>query len=436
MPQRPILLHGHLRSLTRILYNSDGDLLFSASKDNKPCVWYSANGERLGTFNGHNGAVWDLAVTKDSRYLLSGSADNTCKMWEVETGRCVYTWETKTAVRCVDFALGDEKALFVTDATMGQKSTIHIVPIEADPEDQTSDILRSIVILGPKVTVAVWGNLNRTIITGHEDGTVTEWNADTGDKIQAVKNHDKDITDIQFSADKSHFMTSSKDHAAYLTDSKTLKVMKRFVTERPVNSAILSPIRPHVVLGGGQDAMSVTTTSLKGNKFESRFYHAVFEDEIGRIKGHFGPINTLAFHPNGHSFSSGGEDGFIRIHHLDEDYFEFKYDEENLEELPQIALTRSPSKSAPPQFDSEENAEPIQLHLNGTTLSYENREWATEDAGVSSAVVKELMEKNNALEAENQLLKFKLGVMLDMMATTKLDALTLQQKLNAQTPQR
>ncbi|KAJ3050112.1 Eukaryotic translation initiation factor 3 subunit I, partial [Rhizoclosmatium hyalinum] len=250
---RPILLHGHLRSLTRIRYNADGDLLFSASKDNKPCVWYSANGERLGTFNGHNGTVWDLAVTQDSRYLLTGSADNTCKMWEVETGRCVFTWETRTAVRAVSFALGDEKALFVTDATMGQQSTIHIVPIESDPEDQTSEVLRTIVITGPKATVAVWGNLNRTIITGHEDGTITEWNADTGAKIKSAKNHDKDITDIQFSKDKSHFMSSSKDHAAYLTDSKTLKVMKRFVTERPVNSAILSPIRPHVILGGGQD---------------------------------------------------------------------------------------------------------------------------------------------------------------------------------------
>lgn len=28
------------------------------------------------------------------------------------------------------------------------------------------------------------------------------------------------------------------------------------------------------------------------------------------------------------SFASGGEDGYIRIHHLDPDYFTFKYDEE------------------------------------------------------------------------------------------------------------
>jgi translation initiation factor 3 subunit I len=117
----------------------------------------------------------------------------------------------------------------------------------------------------------------------------------------------------------------------------------------------MSPVRPHVILGGGQDAMSVTTTTAKGNKFEARFFHQVFETEIGRVKGHFGPINTLAFHPNGRrydlillryplmfmilfslhffSFSSGGEDGFIRIHHLDPDYFDFKYSEESFDDL-------------------------------------------------------------------------------------------------------
>ena len=38
--------------------------------------------------------------------------------------------------------------------------------------------------------------------------------------------------------------------------------------------------------------MNVTTTSLRQGKFETRFWHKVFEEEVGRVKGHFGPINT------------------------------------------------------------------------------------------------------------------------------------------------
>jgi hypothetical protein len=37
-------------------------LLFSSAKDNAPSVWYSINGERLGTYKGHGGAVWCIDV--------------------------------------------------------------------------------------------------------------------------------------------------------------------------------------------------------------------------------------------------------------------------------------------------------------------------------------------------------------------------------------
>lgn len=74
--------------------------------------------------------------------------------------------------------------------------------------------------------------------------------------------------------------------------------------------------------------MDVTTTSSRQGKFETRFYHLCFEEEIGRVKGHFGPINTLAFLPNGRGYASGGEDGYIRLHHFDDNYFKFKFSEE------------------------------------------------------------------------------------------------------------
>ena len=47
-----------------------------------------------------------------------------------------------------------------------------------------------------------------------------------------------------------------------------------------------------VLVGGGQEAMNVTTTSSRQGKFETRFWHKIFEEEVGRVKGHFGPINT------------------------------------------------------------------------------------------------------------------------------------------------
>jgi translation initiation factor 3 subunit I len=98
---KPILLQAHERSLTKILYNKDGDLLFTASKHNRPNVWWSINGERLGTYNGHNGTIWDMAVSSDSSQLITASADQSCIIWDCETGEFflfIFSYLTATSI--------------------------------------------------------------------------------------------------------------------------------------------------------------------------------------------------------------------------------------------------------------------------------------------------------------------------------------------------
>lgn len=142
----------------------------------------------------------------------------------------------------------------------------------------------------------------------------------------ANTDHSGDIIDMQMYKNDTMFITASKDTTAKLFDSQSLLCLKTYKTERPVNSAAISPTHDYVVLGGGQDAMEVTTTSTKAGKFDSRFFHLIYEEEFARLKGHFGPINSLAFHPDGKSFASGGEDGFVRVNAFDNTYFDNIFD--------------------------------------------------------------------------------------------------------------
>ncbi|KAJ8935364.1 hypothetical protein NQ318_021630 [Aromia moschata] len=121
---------------------------------------------------------------------------------------------------------------------------------------------------------------------------------------------------MQWNKDCSMFITASKDHTAKLFDAEDLLLLKTYKTDRPVNSASISPIFEHVVLGGGQDAMDVTTTSTRVGKFDSRFFHMVFKKNL----------EGVAFHPDGKSYSSGGEDGYVRVHTFDSSYFEYNFD--------------------------------------------------------------------------------------------------------------
>jgi len=70
--------------------------------------------------------------------------------------------------------------------------------------------------------------------------------------------------------------------------------------------------------------MSVTTTAGKVGKFETRFFHLIYEEEFGSVKGHFGPINALAINPNGRNYASGAEDGYVRLHQFDKSYLDMR----------------------------------------------------------------------------------------------------------------
>ena len=75
---------------------------------------------------------------------------------------------------------------------------------------------------------------------------------------------------------------------------QSFEVLKEYKSAAPINSAALSPIFDHVLIGGGQDAAAVTTTNAKSGYFEARFFHKVFAEEFANARGHFSPINSGA----------------------------------------------------------------------------------------------------------------------------------------------
>jgi len=328
---RPILLSGHERALTQVKYNRDGDLIFSCAKDQQICVWFSHNGERLGTYHGHVGAIWTVDIDPTSTLLASGSADNTIRLWDVKSGKCLKTWEFPTAIKRVEFNEDGTKLLGVTEKRMGHLGTIVCLDINVDVDaEQTDERALTIVCEDSKATVAGWSYLSKYIIAGHEDGSVSQYDAKTGESLFTIQAHDlgSPIVDLQWSEDRTYFITACKDKTSKLISANDLEVRKTYVADTPLNSAAMTYKKDFVILGGGQAAMDVTTTSARQGKFEARFYHKIFEEEIGRVRGHFGPLNTVACDPTGKSYCSGGEDGYVRVHHFDKGYFDFTYEVE------------------------------------------------------------------------------------------------------------
>lgn len=289
-----------------------------------------------------------MAPDPSTTLLASGAADNTIKLWHVETGACLRTLDFPTAIKRVEFSEDGGLLLGVTEKRMGHLGAIAVVPIdlpvsarggpaEAIPEQADAPSL-TITCAESKPTMAGFSALSEYILAGHEDGSLSQFDARTGEKLYTVPGvHAAAVTDLQWGPDRTYFITASKDKTAKLHGAATLETFKTYVTDTPLNSAAVAPGKPYVVLGGGQAAMDVTTTATRQGKFEARLYHKVFEEEIGRVRGHFGPLNTVAVHPRGEGYASGGEDGYVRLHWFDRPYFDFMYEVERELDKEQLA---------------------------------------------------------------------------------------------------
>ncbi|EFA75260.1 WD40 repeat-containing protein [Heterostelium album PN500] len=322
---RPLHLRLHERPITHIQFNREGDLLFVAAKDKTVSLWYTSNGERLGTYL-CGGVVYSLDVDQNTKYMVTASADSKLILWDVKTGRQIESISFEVSARWVEFSQGDKQILVVTDQIMGCQATVHV--FNFDPENVVNKITPAFTFDPPniKITQATWSPMNKTILASCEDGFVRIYDVETRKLVHTITDHTKMVTKIVWMKHRIMFLTCSKDGTARLYETKTLKHLKTFDTGRPVNAAAISPLKPHIILGGGQSAESVTTTKVDSTQFKVRFYHIAYGDEIGGLIGHIGPVHSIDFTPNGKTFATGGEEGLVIINHLDNSYFEFDKD--------------------------------------------------------------------------------------------------------------
>merc|ERR1712086_957675 len=194
---QPIGLKGHTRSITCVQYNRDSDLLFTCVKDSTPTLWYTGNGERVGTFNGHTGANTKLHVSADSSLVMTGSADMYAKLWNVRDGTCIKSFRHSTPVRAVGINLGNDQVLCSNDPVMKQEPSIFIYDVDEYDDGEAKDpdaVAKPVVTLlghSSKINQAIWGPMNETIFSCSDDGTVKLWNPEARKCIGTIDAHEQ-----------------------------------------------------------------------------------------------------------------------------------------------------------------------------------------------------------------------------------------------------
>jgi len=342
---KPIILQGHSRPIKDIKFNKDGDLIFTASNDRSVTLWAAETGERIGTFD-HLAAINNITLTQDSKILISGDNTGISYFWEVNTGKLLKKIETepKYNVRSTDLSYGD-KMLSVSfgGRVKDSESFIYVYSLDdilrADTDKDCTILqgklqpLKQIKSNSSKFVNCRWINTNRNIVATKEDGTINLIDFDSREIVKTAKIHSETIMDMDISRKEEVIITASKDGKAQIINPDTFEIMHTLHPNDPtrnLNSCKISPLfsigddneeKFHALLAGGQESRDVTTTHAKKGGFELLFYNIMYGEELGAVQGHFGPVNTVAFSPDGKLIASGAEDAMIRVHRLDDEYF-------------------------------------------------------------------------------------------------------------------
>ncbi|KAI3388942.1 hypothetical protein SNEBB_006766 [Seison nebaliae] len=311
---KPLELFGHERAITKIRFNYEGDLIFTASKGEKVCVWYSHNGEQLGTYNSDRGAVFSFDVDYMTKNLISVHGEYATILWDIETGKQLRTEDEDGLVKCCGFSYSGNVYFSAVQANKDDAAYVKLFDIR-----QPQPIGEMINEFGSPYSTGTFTHLDRTFAIGLMDGTIGSFDVGERKVVKSVKDHRNAISDMQLNDVGSLMITSSQDNTCNLYSTENLELLKSYDVGCMVKSASISSKYPHLVIGTGQEASQVTTVGSK-KKFDTKFYHLIYNEEFAVVRDHFGPVNSVNFHPDGSGYASGSEDGLVKLHKFDEDY--------------------------------------------------------------------------------------------------------------------
>lgn len=328
---RPHVLNIHDRPITLVKFNFDGDFFVTSAKDGECCLIRADTCERVGIYNipGDRSAVYAVDITMDSKYVVTAKSDGKMVFYTFE-GEKVNAVQHGGVLKFVEFnQKPGEQNLVVTCNDKMKSSTDpvanRIMVWQFQPLKKMLTIAADLPMAASKVK---WGPYDESLVSIFEEGTIIIWDSKDGRQLHKIDAHRGPVTSINFTEDRMLMISCGKDQTAKLWAMDEYECIQTYETDRPLNDAVISPLykaeenpKYHILMGGGQDAKDVTTTASSSGKFETLLWHMVFCEEIGSIKGGFGPINTMAWRRDGKGFVTGGEDGYVRVHMLDKDYF-------------------------------------------------------------------------------------------------------------------
>jgi WD40 repeat protein/energy-coupling factor transporter ATP-binding protein EcfA2 len=307
---------GHEDAIKSLAFSPNGQMIVSGSADNTIRLW-DINGHPIvdpkSSFIGHNGYIYSVVFSPDGQIIASASADSTIRLWDLKGNSIGKPFQGhEGTVYSLAFSPDGQKII-----SGSWDKTLRLWNVNGTPIGQP--------FVGHKRSVhgVAFSPDGQKIISGSGDKTLRLWNLNGTPIGQPFRGHNGHITSVVFSPDGKLIISGSSDNTVRIWDWQGKSMGETFNRhEGDVTCVAISPDGQTIVSGSFDNTL--------------RFSN-IGGEEIGKpLYGHEDSIYTVAFSPDGKKVASGGWDNSLRLW----DVSVFSHEDQDSTSLLQIACQR------------------------------------------------------------------------------------------------
>jgi WD40 repeat protein len=288
-PLRHVMV-GHRSEVSAVAFLPEGRRALSGSHDNTLRLWDLATGETLRTLEGHTSAVYTVAVLADGSRALSGSNDSTLRLWDLATGETLRTLEGHTfAVSAVAVLADGFRAL-----SGSYDNTLRLWDLA------TGKTLRTLKgHTDGVIAVALLADGCRAL-SGSIDNTLRLWHLGTGETLRILAGHTSTVDAVAVLADGSRALSGSRDNTLRLWDLATGATLRTLEGHSSWVSAVAA-------LADGSRALSGSWDNTL------RLWDLGTGVTLRTFEGHSHWVTAVAVLADGSGALSGSRDNTLRL---------------------------------------------------------------------------------------------------------------------------
>ncbi|MCX6147676.1 MAG: T9SS type A sorting domain-containing protein [Candidatus Kapabacteria bacterium] len=283
-------LLGHTSNVSSVDISQDGNIIVTGSSDNTAKIWDVVTGKEIHSLTGHTSWLNSVAISQDGSKIVTGSGDNTAKIWDVNTGKVI-----RTLIGHSDHVYG------VAISVEGNKIVTGSRDKTAKIWDaNTGKVINTFTGHFSCVNSVAISQDGSKIVTGSYDKTVKIWDANTGNEIRTLTGHKNLVYSVSISQDGTKIITGSYDKTAKIWYANTGNEIRTLTGHTDyVTSVTLS-----------QDGKKIVTGS---NDNTAKIWNINTGEEILTLAGHKSSVNCIAISKDGIKIVTGSLDKTAKI---------------------------------------------------------------------------------------------------------------------------